>query len=128
MSKIRNSLGVLVLPVPNKQLTWEQYKDKFGIDLASSLGLRKTSSGNYVLNFPRKLIYLDDVKGAYFDVPLQPVFAINGSAIQDGQEIIGTRYLIPYIGYGQSLEVVGELQLSIYKDPDTPNTIYYTEI
>lgn len=33
MSKIRNSLGVLVLPVPDEEITWEEYKAKYGIDL-----------------------------------------------------------------------------------------------
>lgn len=33
MSKIRNSLGVLVLPVPNEPLSFAQYKQRYGINL-----------------------------------------------------------------------------------------------
>lgn len=33
MSKIRNSLGVLVLPVPDEEITWDEYKKLYGIDL-----------------------------------------------------------------------------------------------
>lgn len=33
MSKIRNSLGVLVLPVPDDEITWDEYKKLYGIDL-----------------------------------------------------------------------------------------------
>ena len=33
MSKIRNSLGVLVLPVVYESLSFDQYKQRYGIDL-----------------------------------------------------------------------------------------------
>lgn len=34
MAKQRNSLGVLVLPVPtNEKISWDEYKDLYGIDL-----------------------------------------------------------------------------------------------
>jgi hypothetical protein len=34
MAKQRNSLGVIVLPVPyNETITWEEYKKRYGIDL-----------------------------------------------------------------------------------------------
>lgn len=124
MAKIRNSLGVLVLPVPVGEMTWEQYKDKYGIDLASSLGLK-----NGYLHFPRKIIYLDDIENNYFMIPLHPVFAATNSAIlDDQQQNIGIEYLFPYIEYAQSLKVIGHMSLKIYDDPDTPNTIVYTEI
>lgn len=35
MSKIRNSLGVLVLPVPNGRISLDEYKKRYGIDLNS---------------------------------------------------------------------------------------------
>lgn len=33
MSKIRNSLGLLVLPVPNGRISLDEYKRRYGIDL-----------------------------------------------------------------------------------------------
>ena len=45
MSKIRNSLGVLVLPIPEEEMTWERYEAKYGIDLNDVVSYSETHGG-----------------------------------------------------------------------------------
>lgn len=49
MAKQRNSLGICVLTLPNEEtLTWEQYKEKFGIDLEKIFTIYEDTGTYYV--------------------------------------------------------------------------------
>lgn len=73
MAKQRNSLGICVLPVPkDEKITWEQYKERFGIDLEKIFLVRL--DGDYYVEIRkdfRKLIVLsyEDV----YDTAVPPV-------------------------------------------------------
>ena len=41
MAKQRNSLGMIVLPVPYGTMTWDEYKQKYGIDLEKFFKVEK---------------------------------------------------------------------------------------
>ena len=60
MAKQRNSLGVLVLPVPdNESFTWDEYRDLYGIDLTKLFEIVLDESGYGVYyKGSRKLIAL----------------------------------------------------------------------
>lgn len=89
MSKIRNSLGVLVLPVPEQEMTWEEYKAKYGIDLYSLFTFTETNKG---FN-PSKLLAISGIgpKSRFgesiFDVEL--VKSYNVDVITEKESTIG---------------------------------------
>ena len=92
MSKIRNSLGVLVLPVPDDEYSWEEYKEKYGIDLEKIFFVHLDGSDYYVeikKDF-RKLIALS-YQGSY-DLPVPPVSAPT-NYYQSGSETISNSVL-----------------------------------
>lgn len=57
MSKIRNSLGVIVLPVPDEELSWEEYKAKYGIDLYSLFTVSESNNAFH----PSKLLAITGI-------------------------------------------------------------------
>lgn len=77
MAKQRNSLGIQVLPVPsNETLTWEQYKERYGIDLEKIFEVVDQTSdpdnpsyGVYFKTSFSKIIVLSYPQYAFKEVP-----------------------------------------------------------
>ena len=89
MSKIRNSLGVIVLPVPKSgPITWEQYKAQTGIDLHSLFEISEVSS--YFK--PSKLLAISGfgpsggLNESIFDVELVKMASVN-PILEDDEDI-----------------------------------------
>ena len=132
MAKQRNSLGVLVLPVPQDTKTFGEYRELYGIDLFKVFPYEIKNSDVYFdpLN-ESKLIYISENGGQQFALHLVPLLTISGSTIVDDGNIIGRTLVLPVTGYDIDSHVfvsIGELIISVYKDPDTPSTIHYEEI
>lgn len=96
MSKIRNSLGVLVLPVPDEEITWDEYKKLYGIDLHE---LFEADAQNKIFKDKgySKLIAVSLNYKANYHVGLGKVFFPN--RIQDFE--IGS----PATGFGRVIEI-----------------------
>ena len=59
MAKQRNSLGVLVLPTPHGTMTWEQYKEAYGIDLNEIFDWSEDVGSIFIKSSFSKFIALD---------------------------------------------------------------------
>lgn len=79
MSKIRNSLGVVVLPVPDEELSWEEYKAKYGIDLYSLFTVSESNNAFH----PSKLLAITGlgpkarIGETIFDVELVKSYSLD---------------------------------------------------
>ena len=92
MFKIRNSLGVLVLPVPYQDtISWDKYKQRYGIDLDSifeivekgddyAIKVKKSCSKMIILAPDSR--YLDLESGERI---ITPIVVPNGTTNEDNQ-------------------------------------------
>ena len=132
MAKIRNSLGVLVLPIPSEEMTWEQYKDKYGIDLANSLPF-KDRSGHMAIDVRKitKAIYLSDSEGVWSVLPIIPALQIKVEPYIEGGDTIGYQHLIPIPDFDDgegSIYMNYMYEIDMFDDPETPNIVKIHEI
>ena len=88
MSKIRNSLGVLVLPVPEEEMTWEEYKKKYGVNLRDIVEVYNSGTSSRLIT--TKVLYVQDFHGVASGFEF-PQMAVTGfaSEVQDETSIGG---------------------------------------
>ena len=134
MSKIRNSLGVLVLPIPNDYITWEQYKQRYGVDLAS-LFPTIPSAGHidfHLSKSPTKLLCVSGLVPYGYYPNVVPVSCVEVRVLKNGDdEIIGREMYIGVTCYDENsagIVVIGRLIIIIFDDPDTENQIGFSEL
>ena len=117
MAKEKNSLGFLVLPVPNGEVSWGEYKDRYGIDIHDIVEFYDdTDNDLYYLrlkNSVSKVILLEDTfdiaKGAVPRVAVPGSF--NYGAASDPDDTRSISFKVKHEG-GQTLSLsIAALQL-----------------
>lgn len=100
MSKIRNSLGVLVLTAPHSGdvLTWEEYKEQFGIDLHTIFEVDNDSKEVNIRPDIRKIFAVDftlpfkDIGESGNHLLITPILYVSRTSDSDDDIVINTLY------------------------------------
>lgn len=134
MSKIRNSLGLLVLPVPSDVMTWDEYKEHYGIDLNNIFHVYLEGGHSWVdfSKLPSKLFAisgLSPIVGGHNVAVVSGIDIVPMKNVDD--EVIGCIVYLAVTGYLETVGntyVSGRLIMEIFDDPETRNIIQFSEL
>lgn len=114
MAKQRNSLGVIVLPIPYERLTVEEYKSHYGIDLNEIFAIRNNST-HFKKGFS-KLIAIDTSE-FFPDGDVIPLSLITEA------RAVGTQLVLPISLENSNGDIVPSYGLAI--DLENDEVSYY---
>ena len=104
MSKIRNSLGLLVLTAPQEGdvLTWDQYKEQFGIDLHTIFEVDSVSKEVRIRPDVKKIFVVDftlpfkGISESGIRLTLTPILYVNETSNTVDNIVTHTLYFGEY--------------------------------